>query len=106
MSYQVSADGTTKLTLNESDTVRSVLQNIAIILQTPKGSVPMYREFGLPMDFLDRPIPVAKTMMIAKVREAVERWEPRARVVGVSFSGDASDPSILIPEVEVEIEDE
>ncbi len=103
MSYKVSATDLSNLRFNEPDTVMSVLQNIAVILSTPKGTVPLYRSFGLSTEFLDKPIPVAKTMMIAEVREAIEEWEPRATVVGVSFSEDISQPGALIPTVEVEI---
>ena len=103
MSYKVSATDLAAIRLNEQDTVSSVLQNIAVILSTSKGSVPLYRSFGLNTDFLDKPIPVAKTMMVAEVREAIETWEPRATVVDVSFREDISSPGILIPIVEVEI---
>ena len=106
MSYKVSATDLAAIRLNEQDTVSSVLQNIAVILSTSKGSVPLYRSFGLNTDFLDKPIPVAKTMMVAEVREALETWEPRATVVDVSFREDISSPGILIPIVEVEIADE
>lgn len=105
MSYKISATDLTALRLNETDPVRSALQNIAVILSTRRGSVPMYRDFGLTMDFLDKPLPVARVLMISEVREAVERWEPRATVLGVSFSEEAP-PGVLIPAVEVEIRSE
>ena len=103
MSYTVTATDLTSIRLNEVDTVNSVLQNIAIILSTRKGSVPLYRDFGLSMEFMDRPLPVAKVMMVAEVREAVERWEPRARVLSVSFAEDTVLIGALNPIVEVEI---
>ena len=92
-----------RIRLNEPETVNAVLQNIALVLATPKGSVPMYRDFGLPQDFLDKPIPVAKARMIASVREAVEEWEPRATVQSISFTDAPQEPGRLIPRVEVEI---
>lgn len=101
--YQVNAMDLKKLRLLETETVASVLQNIAIILKTPKGSVPMYREFGLSQSFLDRPMPVARNMLISAVKEAIERWEPRAEVVDVTFTGNASNPGELNPIVEVKI---
>ena len=104
MRYTVTAADLTEIRFNEQETVASALQNIAVILRTRKGSVPLYREFGLDMDFLDRPAPVARTMMVAGVREAVERWEPRATVTGVTFAEDAARPGLLIPTVEVEID--
>lgn len=106
MSFQVRASDLGNIRFAESETVSSVLQNIAVILSTPRGSVPLYREFGLDMSFLDKPIPVARTMMISRVREAIERWEPRAKVVNVTFSGSVSAPAQLDPVVEVEINDE
>ena len=66
----------------------------------------MYRHFGLPQNFLDKPIPVAKPMLFAEVKEAVEEFEPRAEVVGISFSEDWGSPGTLIPTVEVEIREE
>ncbi len=103
MSYTVSATDLGNVRFNEIETINSVLQNIAVILSTPKGSVPLYRDFGLDWRHLDRPINVAKVMMISEVREAVERWEPRATVQNVSFSVDPAQPGTLIPTVEVEI---
>lgn len=103
MSYTVSATDLKKIRFNETDAVNSVLQNIAIILSTPRGTVPQYRDFGLDWSFLDKPIPMAKVLMVAPVREAIKRWEPRATVLDVSFSEDPSQPGTLIPTVEVEI---
>ena len=106
MRYTVSAASTGTLRFNETDRVASILQNITMILSTRKGSVPLYRDFGLPMDFVDRPAPVARVMMISAVREAVEDWEPRATVLGVTFDQSAEQAGKLIPVVEVEISSE
>lgn len=103
MSYKVNATDLTNIRFNEADTLSSVLQNIAVILSTPKGSVPQYREFGLSAVFLDKPMPVAKMMMIAEVREAIERWEPRAQYVSIEFTESITEPGTLWPTVEVEI---
>ena len=103
MTYTVNAVNLNAVRLLESETVTSALQNIALILRTPKGSVPMYREFGLSQTFIDKPMPVAKVMMISALKEAIERWEPRAEFVGVTFSANASNPGELDPTVEVKI---
>ncbi len=105
MSYTVSATDLRHLRFNEPDLITSVLQNIAVLLATPRGSVPLYRDFVISTNILDRPIPVAKTMMIADIREAVEEWEPRVRVTSIEFSEDMAEGK-LIPTVEVEINDE
>lgn len=103
MAYIVSATDLKNIRLNESDEVKEVLRNVAVILATPKGSVPTYRDFGLDNSFLDKPINIAKTMAVAPVREAIEQWEPRAVFRRVSVSGDESDPGKLTFTVEVEI---
>lgn len=101
MSYKVTASDIGAVQLNETDTVRSVLQNIAIILSTRQGTCPLYRGFGLPQKFVDKPLPVA--MMYSEVKEAVEEYEPRAEVVNVTFAADRNTPGRLIPIVEVNI---
>lgn len=103
MSYTVSAADLRSIRFNEKDELNAVLQNIAAILSTPMGTVPLYRDFGLDWSFLDKPIPIAKVQMVAPVREAIQRWEPRATVLDVSFSEDPAQPGILIPTVEVDI---
>jgi phage baseplate assembly protein W len=106
MNYKVNAQSLGKITLNESDTVTAVMQNIAILLSTRRGSVPLYRDFGLTMDFVDRPIPAAKPLIVAEIENALREYEPRATLISVTFETDKSIPGKLIPTVEVEIHDE
>lgn len=89
--------------LNEQDTVSSVLHNVALILATPKGTIPMYRDFGLDREFLDMPIPEAEVRMIAPIREAVQEWEPRATVKDVFFTKSGDGSGRLLAHVEIEI---
>lgn len=103
MSYTVSATDLTNIRFQETDTVQEVLRNVAIILATPKGSVPLYRDFGLDNSFLDKPLPVARNMAVAPVREAIETWEPRAAYKDMTLSGDPANPGKLTFTVEVEI---
>lgn len=103
MSCHVNAADLTNIRFNDQELVSSVLQNIAVILSTPKGSVPLYRDFGLSAVFLDKPTPMAEMMMIAEIREAIERWEPRAEYAGISFAEDVTQPGTLWPTVEVNI---
>jgi len=56
MSYQVKAADLTAIRLGETDAVASVLQNVAIILATRQGTSPLYRQFGLPQKFVDKPL--------------------------------------------------
>ena len=72
MIYGVSAPNLANLRLNETNTVASVLQNIAVILATPKGTVPMYRDFGIEMDYLDLPLPEAPVKSIPRFFRAIQ----------------------------------
>lgn len=82
-------------------TAQAKLQEIKMVMDTPKGSVPMYREFGFDWGVLDKPAPVAQLLCRATIPEAIERWVPGVRVVGISFGLDEK-TGTLIPVVEVE----
>lgn len=103
MSYLVSPQDSEEYSLFETNPVKNALRNIAVILATPLGSVPLYRDFGLDQSFLDKPKPVAEVMMVVPVREAIERWEPRAEFVELTILDAPSSPGKFIPVVEVEI---
>ena len=105
MEYTVSSTDLANIRLNETDRVKEILRNVAVILATPKGSVPMYREFGLDMRFLDKPANVVRQMAILPVREAIARWEPRAELKGMNLDADPSDPGKLRFTVQIEIKD-
>lgn len=106
MAYRINATDLESIVFNEDEEVASVLQNIAVILTTPRGSVPLYRSFGLSQTFLDKPTPMARVTMIAEVRDAIEEWEPRATVLNIEFTESVTNPGLLIPTVEVEIRNE
>jgi len=106
MSYRVSARDIENLTLNETDRVRAVLQNVAIILMTPQMSIPLFRNFGLPRKFIDKPLPLAKTVLIAEVAEAIQNFEPLAAIKNITFETDGENPGTVIPVVEVDVKNE
>ena len=61
--------------------LEEVVQNVRMIITTPKGSVPLDRDFGLDFDVIDRPMPVARALMEVDIVDQVGRYEPRARVL-------------------------
>lgn len=103
MCYKVSALDLGNLTGVEDGSVAEILRNVAIILSTKQGEVPMHRGLGIPPEIVDRPAPVAQILLISAIKEAVETYEPRASVDGVEFQSDATTPEKLIPIVEVTI---
>ena len=104
MKIDVSA-GMSGINFSPQSPEAEVIQNVRCILSTRKGSVPFDRAFGVSWDMLDRPLPVAKAMMIAAVVEAVQEYEPRAEVRGVKFNADggAAMEGVLDPVVTIEI---
>lgn len=100
MTYRFTPGSLGPLKLNETDTVTSVLQNVGIILSTREGTVPLYRDFGISSEYMHMPIPAAKALLRAEIKEKVERYEPRVSVIGVTFE---ETDNGLIPTLEVEI---
>ena len=86
----------------ENDVLRSVAQNIALLFSTKKGTVPCYREFGIPMKFIDKPEPIAKTLIMSEAVEAAEIFEPRAEIRGISF---VTINEKTYPKIEVSLKD-
>lgn len=101
MKYTVRGSDLSKLSLGEKDKIKSILQNIAVILRTRAGTCPMYRNFGLPQKYIGLPSTAARPIMYAEIREAIEEFEPRVDVMDISFEQAPS--GVLIPTVEVRI---
>lgn len=104
MAYKVNSAGNYSFSLQQDSKVFSVLQNIALLLNTKRGTVPMYRDFGLPMEFVDKPIDVAENMAYVEISDALEEFEPRAKLEDVYFEKTANGKMSIT--VEVSIEDE
>ncbi|MBE6012077.1 MAG: hypothetical protein E7234_05920 [Lachnospiraceae bacterium] len=102
MAYIVKANQAAKINLAPETIKEEVLQIIAILLSTPQFSVPLDRGLGLKQRFLDKPIPAAKAILVSEVLDAIEKYEPRAEVVSVTFEGEEM-AGKLIPIVEVNI---
>ncbi len=102
MKYTLKVGALENISLCENDRAKSVLQNIALILNTRKGTVPMYREFGLDMSFIDKPPAIAEALARSAIVEAVENFEPRAKILNIDFeNGDYSSRINMVLEVEI-----
>ena len=62
-----------------------IAQNVRMILTTPKGTVPLDRDFGLSFTVLDQPLPRAMALLAGEIVEQVARYEPRAEVIEVDW---------------------
>lgn len=73
--------------LTPTTLVEEVLQNVRFIVRTRKGSVPLFRDFGVDWGFLDRPIAEARLMAIPDIISEIQAREPRAEIVDISYKG-------------------
>lgn len=88
-------------TFAEKDEVSSIIQNILLLVGTKKGTIPLYREFGLPMEFVDKPMNVAETIATLEISEALELFEPRATLKDLRFKPTRSGTTALQLEVSI-----
>lgn len=73
--------------LVSTTTAEEVLQNVRFIIKTRKGSLPLFRDFGVDWGFLDRPIAEARLMAIPDIISEIQTREPRAEIVDINFGG-------------------
>jgi phage baseplate assembly protein W len=79
-----------------------IAQNVRMILATPKYSVPLYREFGISRDMVDKPTEAAKSLIVGEILDAIQTYEPRCEVEDITFERDELSGR-LSPAVEVKI---
>lgn len=74
-------------------------RQLALLLTTPAGAMPLDREFGIGMDYLDRPPEVAKSLYTAEVTQKIPQFIPAVRVQEVTWTWDSSgkfSPKVVI----------
>ena len=103
MPYTITSNSPLDIRLGEKDKVYSILQDIALLLSTKKGSIPMYRDFGIPMEWIGRPLAVAETLVYQEVSDALEAFESRVSLLGVKLIKSQSDFGKMDIQVEVDI---
>lgn len=102
MSYKISLENVPEISLGLSGNDAEIIQNVAVILSTFEGSVPLLRDFGISASPIHRPLNIAKSMMYSNIKEAIEKYEPRVTVKAITFNASDSHKK-LKPTVEVEI---
>jgi len=82
----------------EYDTVKSIYQNIQIILSTPKGCDPHRPTFGSNLwQFVDKPLTaITRGKIKAEIVDALQIWEPRIEVEEVFLTKEYSSFKITI----------
>lgn len=75
-----------KLECTFADNWRARLdREVALLLSTPVGSMPLDREFGINTDFIDAPPEAAKSLYTAEVVEKIQRFIPAVRVREITW---------------------
>lgn len=90
-----------KINFAPSTLQEKVIQNVKTLLTTMKYTVPLDRNIGLKADALDEPMPVAMAKLSSDIIEAINQYEPRAKIKQVLFNGDGDGK--LIPTVRIEL---
>ena len=65
--------------------LEEIIQNLKMIITTPKGSVPLDRNFGIDAAGLDDPIPALRASITRDIAEAVAEYEPRVEDIDIDF---------------------
>ena len=81
--------------------LEEIIQNVKVILSTPKGSVVLDREFGVE-GFLDDPQPEAKIRFEINAIDAIEKYEKRVKVKYVKWKQIDADGK-MVPVVGLEV---
>lgn len=89
------------LTLGPLTRMQQLEQSIYVLVNTVRGEVPCYRDFGVSTDYLHKPINVAKAQYSAAVTAAIERYIPEIQVRRVTFSDEQGESDKLRPILEV-----
>lgn len=81
-----------------SPEIEQIKRCLRTLYATKEGEQPLDRNFGLKVDFVGDPMPVAKNKFALEVVRKTAQYEPRAQVKEVTYEEDGVG-GILIPKV-------
>lgn len=67
------------------DEATEIQRCLSVLYQTPEGSCPLDREFGLSQEMLGFPADVAQNGLALEILEKTKRYEPRATIGKINF---------------------
>lgn len=72
----------------ETNQLNSIMQNVRIILTTPRGTDIHRPDFGSNLHlFIDQPMTtITRGKIMAEIADAIEKWEPRVKVSNLSLN--------------------
>ena len=83
--------------LNQDGGVAEIDRQLALLLSTRVGTIPLDREFGLDFSFLDMPTETAKSLYTAEVTKKVAKFIPSVRVSEIKW--EAAEQGAIKPRV-------
>jgi hypothetical protein len=89
------------INLAPDNVVQEVVQNVAMILGSIQNTCMMYRDFGMPGEAYHRPLQAVENLLVGRIYDQIQKYEPRAILSGVEFDRDDGNGS-LIPVVVLE----
>lgn len=101
MRIRVTTTELENLKLEPIDEATEIGQNVTALAVTPKGTVPLDRNMGLSMKYIDRPMRIAASMFEAELITAVDDYESRVQVTDVTTEMEEI-TGRMVPVVEVE----
>ncbi|MCL2210774.1 MAG: hypothetical protein FWB95_02510 [Treponema sp.] len=82
--------------------LQEVMQNVRTIITTPKGTLPLDRNFGISFNFVDSPIHKAQAMAEQEIFMQLRKYEPRAILKQITWRADPLSGSFK-PNVTVQV---
>ncbi|MCD8052267.1 MAG: GPW/gp25 family protein [Clostridiales bacterium] len=76
------------LNFGPTDEAEEIAQNVAVLMNTPAGNVPLERGMGLRKDYLDSPPAVAQVKFEAELADTLDDYEPRATLLSTTAKTD------------------
>mgnify|MGYP002520970801 CR=1 FL=1 len=73
---------------NKLNKIRKWIKNL---LTTRVGTVVCDRDFGIPMDFIDKPLPIAKQLYVVNVVRKIKKYIPGIKVESITFKAVSRD---------------
>lgn len=83
--------------------LEEIIQNVRTIIATARGTVPLDRDFGVSAALVDDPTPSAMARFSSDIVDAVETYEPRVKVVGISWRDSDALDGKLQPAIRIKI---
>lgn len=88
MEFELTAGVIAGVDFAPQNTQREILQNCSTILSTSKFSVPLDRDFGVDVNYVDAPLLSAKAKAESEIFAALKKYEPRVTVKQITWSAD------------------